>query len=341
MTTTDSIRDALLASPKARPVGARTKPALCDAPAGTAFLDLSGHRGITDYEPGEFTFTARAGTPLRDIAETLARNGQYLPFDPPLVAEGATVGGTIAAGLNGPGRLRYGGVRDFIIGATFLTGDARLIRGGGKVVKSAAGFDFPKLLVGSCGRLGVILEATFKVFPLPQERLTAAAETGSLRAALELTARLVLQPADLDALDFEPGGRVLVRLAGDHGTLEARRERLSRETGAAFAAVGESCWAAPSGDAALSVKVPLTPARVPELDAALASLGLPRRYSVAGQVAWVGLPAGQPAALDAALRACRLGGLSLQTAPARLGLWPSSEGEQWVRRAFDPGGRLA
>jgi glycolate oxidase FAD binding subunit len=340
MTAYTHLRDALLSAPRVRITGAGTKPALSTAPADAVALDLSGCRGLTEYHPGEFTFTARAGTPVEEIQHALAANGQYLPFDPPLADRGATLGGTIAAGLNGSSRLRYGGLRDFILGVTFLTGDGRFIRGGGKVVKNAAGFDFPKLLVGSCGRLGVMLEATFKVFPLPQERLTAAAETGSLAAALALAARLVRLPADLDAFDFEPGGRVLVRLAGDHGTLETRLRRLSREAGAAFAQVDESCWLHSPLGATLSVKVPVTPARVPELDAALAALGLPRRYAVAGQVAWIGLAPGQEAGLDAALRACRLGGLSLHTAPARLGTWPSAEGEALLRRVFDPDERL-
>jgi len=336
----DSIRDALLAAPRVRVAGARTKAALSAAPDGTTALDLSGCRGITEYHPGEFTFTARAGTPVAEIQDALARNGQYLPFDPPLAAQGATLGGTIAAGLNGSGRLRYGGLRDFILGTTFFTGDGRLIHGGGKVVKNAAGFDFPKMLVGSGGRLGVILEATFKVFPLPQERLTAIAETGSLTAALAMVARLVRLPADLEALDFESSGRVWVRLAGDHGTLAARLERLGREAGTSFEPADDACWAASPIGTTLSVKVPLTPDRVPDLEAALAPLGLPRRYAVAGQVAWVGLAPGQESSLEQALRTCHLGGLSLHCPPTRFGHWPSSQGEDLVRRAFDPDGRL-
>lgn len=340
MTNYDSIRDALLAFPRVRVTGARTKPALSAVPDGAVALDLSGCRGLTDYQPGEFTFTARAGTPLAEIQEALARNGQYLPFDPPLVAAGATLGGTIAAGLNGSSRLRYGGLRDFIIGTTFLTGDGRLVRGGGTVVKNAAGFDFPKLLVGSAGRLGVILDATFKVFPLPQERLSAVTETGSLAAAQALAARLVRLPADLEALDFEPDGRVWVRLAGDHGTLSARLQRLSRESGASFQQTDDGVWAATAIGTTLSVKVPLSPANVPTLDEALAPLGVARRYALAGQVAWIGVAPEHVHTLDSVLRHCRLGGLSLQAPPSRLGIWPSSQGEDLVRRVFDPSGRL-
>jgi len=340
MTPYDSIRDALLAAPRVRVAGARTKPALSTPPDHAVCLDLSGCRGLTEYHPEEFIFTARAGTPLTEITETLAHHGQYLPCDPPLAAQGATLGGSIAAGLNGSGRLRYGGWRDFILGAVFLTGDGRLIRGGGKVVKNAAGFDFPKMLVGSAGRLGVLLEATFKVFPLPKERLTGLAETGSLTAALALAARLVRLPADLEALDLDPDGRVWVRLAGDHGTLPARLHRLARESNTVFTAADDAVWSASPIGTTLNVKVPVTPHQLPALDASLAALGLPRRYAVAGQVAWIGLPPGRQAALDTALRHHGLGGLSLQTAPAPLGHWPSSRPESLVRQILDPTGRL-
>jgi glycolate oxidase FAD binding subunit len=90
----------------------------------------------------------------------------------------------MAAGLSGSGRQRYGGVRDFLIGVRFVDGQGRLVRGGGKVVKNAAGFDLPKLFVGSAGRLGVIVEASFKVFPQPPAFATLRAPQPSLDAAL-------------------------------------------------------------------------------------------------------------------------------------------------------------
>src|SRR4029079_10168517 len=122
--------------------------------------------------PSEFTFTALAGTPIKEIVHALGERGQYLPFDPMLVDSGATLGGTIASGLSGPGRFRFGGVRDFILGVQFVDGMGRLLRMGGKVVKNSAGFDVPKFLTGSLGRFGLITEATFKVFPRPENYLT-------------------------------------------------------------------------------------------------------------------------------------------------------------------------
>ena len=108
---------------------------------------------------------AAPATPVAEIERRLAAHGQYLPFEPPLAGCGATLGGTVASGLNGPGRYRYGGVRDFLLGGTFVDGEGRLVRGGGKVVKNAAGFYLHHLLLGSLGRLGIFVELTFKVFP--------------------------------------------------------------------------------------------------------------------------------------------------------------------------------
>src|SRR5438105_916896 len=144
-------------------IGASTKPRL-SAVDGVK-LCTKRLSGIIEYEPSEFTFTALAGTRISEIAAALAERGQYLPFDPVLARAGATLGGTVASGLNGPGRFRFGGLRDFILGVKFVDGEGRLLRLGGKVVKNAAGFDIPKFFVGSLGRYGVLAEITFKVFP--------------------------------------------------------------------------------------------------------------------------------------------------------------------------------
>ncbi|MCB0114754.1 MAG: FAD-binding protein, partial [Caldilineaceae bacterium] len=142
------IQDAVRSHDRVEVGGGGSKPVLSTQHTDAALLDLAALRGVTVYDPGEFTFTARAGTPLSEVQVMLAEKGQYLPFDPPLAEDGATLGGTVAAGLSGPGRLRYGGVRDFLIGVRFVDGRGEEVRGGGNVVKNAAGFDFPKLMVG-------------------------------------------------------------------------------------------------------------------------------------------------------------------------------------------------
>jgi glycolate oxidase FAD binding subunit len=280
--------------------GAGTKPRLCAVTGRGVVLDMTALAGIIEYEPSEYTFTAMAGTRVMDIIDELARQKQYLPFDPMLAEAGATLGGMVASGLNGPGRLRYGGMRDFIIGAQFVDGCARAIRGGGKVVKNAAGFDFPKLLVGSLGRLGVMTELTFKVFPKPIDALNAAADVGELKHALALTAELARGPYDIEALDLNPPGIVMLRIAGDEGALRARLETIRERTKADFIIlpasnaapvwndllnwnwISQNCW---------RVKVPVTPALIPQLDARFEFLHVQRHYSVAGTAALLAWPA--------------------------------------------------
>src|SRR6266446_6711263 len=168
-------------TPKLLAAGAGTKPRM--AAFDGVKLSVSKLTGILEYEPSEFTFTALAGTSLREIIAALAERGQYLPFEPMCVEAGATLGGTVAAGLSGPGRFQYGGVRDFILGIRFVDGAGRLLRMGGKVVKNAAGFDLPKFFVGSLGRFGVLAEMTFKVFPSPPSKLTVRLAAGNIQSA--------------------------------------------------------------------------------------------------------------------------------------------------------------
>lgn len=188
------VRERLRESGRLHPQGGRSKPALAATDEADA-LELGQCQGVLEYEPSEFTFTALAGTPVAEVVALLVEHGQYLPFDPMLVSRGATLGGTIAANSAGPGRYRYGGIRDFLIGVRFADGRGNLVQGGGKVVKNAAGFDFPKFFVGSLGRFGVLLEVTFKVFP--QRRLchteSATAGHGQRRENNATTAALLVR----------------------------------------------------------------------------------------------------------------------------------------------------
>ena len=282
--------------------GARTKAPLVAHEAGAVYLDTTRLSGVVEYDPDEFTFTALAGTPLEEIQALLARHGQHLPFDPPLARAGATLGGTVAAGLNGSGRLRYGGIRDFIIGVRLVDGTGRLVRGGGKVVKNAAGFDVPKLVVGSLGRLGVLVELSFKVFPTPPAWRTIRIACDGVEDAVAVMAELGRRPFDLEALDFEPPGTLVVRVSGEEATLDVHAARVGAATGRRFDLVaGEEeeaywqglrdfAWAPESR----IIKVPLTLRRLAELERALDAQGVARRYAVAGNVAWIAWPADRP-----------------------------------------------
>ena len=332
------------------PVGAGTKPALGGLPPECAALSLGGLTGIVEYDPGEYTFTALAGTPLAEIAEALARHGQHLPFDPPFVAAGATLGGTIAAGLSGPGRYRYGGVRDFILGVRYVTGLGELARAGGKVVKNAAGFDIPKVLVGSLGRLAVVVEASLKVFPRPRAYATVAVELPNLAAAIETMARLGAAPFDLEALELEPPATLEVRLGGEPETFAERLPRLERFVGGRARRLEGEAEAAfwrgldlrvPESAAELLVKVPATPHGILGMDGALEAAGARRRYSSGGNVAWVTWPGTAPE-LDSWLRSRGLAGLIL-AGPAGRMLVGATRGDNFRRRvkaALDPAGRF-
>ncbi len=332
------------------PCGAGTKTALAAAPNGATPLSLTGLSGMIEYQPGEFTFTALAGTPLTEIAAILARNGQYLPCDPLLAEAGATLGGTVAAGANGPGRYRYGGLRDFILGVRYVDAAGWLVYAGGKVVKNAAGFDLPKLMVGSLGQFGVLVELTCKVFPLPEAYATLRLDLPSMEAGVAAIIKLTAQPLDLDSLDLAPsaaGATLWVRLAGLADALPGRSERLrgvlgggetvsGAEEAALWRAVRELTWV-PAGWSL--VKVPLTPKKILGLEQHLMAQDI-RRYSVAGQVAWIATA--DRARLDAILTQTGLNGLVLIGPPAqvRLGVQPGASFERRVKQALDPHGRF-
>jgi len=340
------------------PRGAGTKTALSTAPDGVMPLDLTALSGMIEYAPGEFTFTALAGTRITVIAATLAEHGQYLPCDPLLADAGATLGGTVAAGANGPGRYRYGGLRDFILGVRYVDGAGDLVYAGGKVVKNAAGFDVPKLMVGSLGQFGVLVELTFKVFPKPEAYATLRLDLPSVAAGVAALMKLTSQPLDLDSLDLTPtatGATLWVRLAGLAGALPDRIARLrgildgGEQVGAAEEArcwrdARELAWVPPVLSAAEGagwslVKVPVTPKKIAALDQRLAPQTV-RRYGVAGQVAWIATP--DRAGLDAALTEAGLSGLALTgpTGKARLGVQPGAAFEHRIKQALDPGGRF-
>jgi glycolate oxidase FAD binding subunit len=128
---------------------------------------------LVEHEPGDLTVTVEAGVTIAELQAALGNRGQWLSLDP-ADAERATLGGVLAANAAGPRRHLYGTARDLLIGVTVVTADAAVVKGGGKVVKNVAGYDLPKLFIGSYGTLGVIVEATLKLRPVPEaERLVA------------------------------------------------------------------------------------------------------------------------------------------------------------------------
>ncbi|MGD9946068.1 MAG: glycolate oxidase subunit GlcE [Burkholderiaceae bacterium] len=190
-------------------------------------LDTRGYRGIVDYEPTELVVTARCGTPLAELEAALAEHGQMLAFEPPAFGAAATIGGVVATGLSGPRRAWAGSARDFVLGAAMIDGAGRALNFGGRVMKNVAGYDVARLLCGSLGTLGLILEVSLKVLPRPPAECTLRMrldENEALRAMNEWRA----QPLPLSATVWHDGG-LAVRLSGAAAAVDAAAARFERE----------------------------------------------------------------------------------------------------------------
>src|SRR5688572_18241477 len=313
-------------------------------------LDLRALRGITDYSPDECVFTALAGTPLRDITTELAAHGQYLPFDPPLIDAGATIGGTVAAGLSGSGRYRYGGVRDFVIGARVVDGEGRLIRSGGKVVKNAAGFLLHHALVGSLGRFGAVTELTFKVFPAPEARSTLRLQCRSVTDALETVRAVENSRFDVEAIDFDSTGTIWIRVAGRMESLRKRIERLQSivtwpseilegdDDERLWADAGEFRWIPLESSL---VKVPIGEAGASAVKIASAPSGDLARFTCGGAVAWAAVS--DPSTLAARLAEAGVRALIVRgpRAGTLIGAVEPNVFEERVRSVLDPHNRFS
>ncbi len=324
------------------PVGNRTKPALSQVSEAEP-VSLQNLTGILDYQPSEFTFTARAGTPLAEIQAALADHGQYLPFDPPFAGSGATLGGTVAAGLNGPGAYRFGTIRDFLLGIQYLDGRGRLLRAGGKVVKNAAGFDLPKFMVGSLGRFGILTELTFKVFPCPPSSATIGWDCATIEEALDLLEKLSRGAWDLDAIELETQPfRAIVRIRGQTDALPARLARIQQAVGEGSTPAGRDFSAETwnSWKSRVLVKIPLTPAQISQFDEACAARNLNRAYGLGGNVAWLG--GDDPAEIGRLLENPGLAGLQLagDCEDPRLGRRPDFAITTALKRTLDPEGKF-
>ena len=182
-------------------------------------LDCRANRGVISYEPTELVVSARCGTPLAELEETLAANRQYLPFEPPHFGAGATIGGAVAAGLSGPRRMAAGSLRDYVLGTTLLTGSGDVLRFGGQVMKNVAGYDVSRLLAGSLGVLGVIAEVSLKVLPVPAAEATLRFESTEAEG-IQRCNRWGGEPLPISATLWE-GGRLWVRLSGARAAVAA------------------------------------------------------------------------------------------------------------------------
>ena len=264
-------------------------------------LCLSHLNAVVEYEPADVTATVQAGKTLADLQRHLADHGQFLALDPPS-AEETTIGGILAVNASGPSRHAYGTARDLILGMRAVQADGRIIKAGGRVVKNVAGYDLSRLFIGSLGNLGIMVEASFKLAPLPRAERTAvvllpsaqeawrlAAQTAnlSLRAVELLNAPALRQVATVGGA-AEDGYALVLAAAGEPAAVDrSLRElgELSRRAAAAlFADVDASAqrqlWQAivslarPSASGtALICKAAVLPSQVPALSERIETTG--------------------------------------------------------------------
>jgi glycolate oxidase FAD binding subunit len=227
----DRVRAASAARKPLRIVGGDTKAFYGRTANGSAEnaerLDLSGHQGVVDYEPSELVITARAGTRIEEIEALLAQRGQRLAFEPPVLGPASTLGGVVAAGLAGPRRPFAGAVRDSVLGVTVLNGRGEALRLGGTVFKNVAGFDGFRLMAGALGCLGVLLDVSLRVAPIPAAEVSRSFDLGWAAAQPWLTA-LMRRPLPLSGAAHD-GQRLHLRLSGPAAAVAATAAELGGE----------------------------------------------------------------------------------------------------------------
>lgn len=270
-------------------------PARCDL-----LVDLSGLDRIVDHAAGDMVVQVQAGVRLDELAGVLAGTGQQLVLD----GGGSTVGGALAMGLAGPRRLRYGAPRDLLLGVTMVRADGVVATSGGRVVKNVAGYDLGKLLTGSYGTLGLIVEATLRLHPVPPATGWVTVTTpdpgaGYTAAQAILDSQLAGSAVELDRP--EPGGPVAVAALFE-GSAGGVAERVAAAAalvgGAVVPAAPDWFGRSPADPAGTLVELSFPPARLAEVLDLIAATGtsaglpVPVRGSAGLAVLYAGLPAG-------------------------------------------------
>lgn len=235
-------------------------------------LDIRPYTGIIDYEPKELVLTVRAGTTLAEIEAAMAKENQMLPFEPPYFSPLATIGGTVASGLSGPRRPYTGAVRDFVLGTRIINGKGEDLRFGGRVIKNVAGYDVSRLMTGAMGTLGVLLDLSFKVLPIPTAEATLQFEIDET-TAIQRFNEWAGKPLPISGTSWHES-IARVRLSGAAAGVKAAREKLGgelieknladefwrelRDHRAAFFAGSEALWrlSMPSTTQPLSLNMP-------------------------------------------------------------------------------------
>lgn len=190
-------------------------------------FDTREYRGIVAYDPTELVITARCGTPLAEIEAELDARGQMLAFEPPRFGAASTIGGVVAAGISGPRRQAAGAVRDFVLGVTMMDSRGEVLRFGGQVMKNVAGYDVSRMLAGSLGTLGLILDVSLKVLPKPFYETTLRFEASEAEA-IDRINRWGGQPLPISASAWH-GGVLIVQISGAEAAVKAAMQKMGGE----------------------------------------------------------------------------------------------------------------
>jgi glycolate oxidase FAD binding subunit len=215
--------------------GGGTKSFLGRVSRGTP-CSVHAIQGVVHHEPTELVVTVRAGTRLAELESRLAQSGQMLPFEPPALGEGATIGGTIACGLSGPSRPYRGAARDFVLGVRCINGKGEILRFGGEVMKNVAGYDVSRLMAGAMGTLGILTEISLKVLPRPACSQTRAFEMPG-EPASELMTSFLGRSLPISAAAYLDGV-LRVRLSGSEAAVSPAAGALGGE----LEAEGDAFW---------------------------------------------------------------------------------------------------
>ena len=302
-------------------------------PAMDVELSTTGLHRLVEYAPSDQVVVAEAGMTLAALQAELKKNHQRLALDPPH-PERATLGGIVAANSFGPLRTRYGAVRDLIIGISIVRADGTLAKGGGKVVKTVAGFDLPKLMCGSYGTLGLIVTVTFRVHPLPEKSISLVARDSDPVAIARRVRELQLEPAAVLAV----GRDVYVRFEGFSAGVSQQREKL-RE-------LPEAYWPA-DADAPVRLKAAAKPTQFAQVERALAPLEGRLEWLPMLGLGFVYAQQADAATIEAARRELlALGGsLVVEKAPFAVDVFgpppPSISLQRSLKAQFDPRGILS
>jgi len=335
-------------------VGGGTKLALGRAPERLdAVIRTRQMNRILEYAPADLVLIAEAGATLAELRAVTREHRQQLALDPPFA-----VGGIIATNDSGPGRARYGAVKDLIIGATLVRADGVLARSGGKVVKNVAGFDLPKLVCGSLGTLAAIATASFRLHPLPESEATvlvAPLEASSLHPLLQQVREAQLEPVRAVAFRSGAAWELALSFEGFEAGVREQCTRLSQL--AAAQRLGDEStaqlWsrhARVREQGVYRLKLTLPPSRFAALEPRLAPLGGEWVYYATLGLAHLSCASIEPGAIDearAALSSCG-GSLVVQAMPdsarARIDPWGPLPAAftvmQQLKQSFDPERRL-